>query len=178
MNLGQMLEDSCRRYPDRVAVIHEKTRLTYGDLNRDVNALGIHLQKLGIGKDDKVALMLGNCPEFVISYFAAVRIGAVAVTLNAMSTPYELRHLLCDSDAKVFITAAALAIVATIAACGLHGFALPFPPGAEEFAHDRPEGIPRMRVILPLPQRLRARQRAQDQYPRSKSTSPRSACLA
>ncbi len=109
MNLGQMLEESSRRFPDRVAVIHEKTRLTYGELNRDVNALGLHLQSLGIGKGDKVALMLGNCPEFVISYFAAVRIGAVAVTLNAMSTPYELRHLLSDSDAKVFITAAALA---------------------------------------------------------------------
>jgi long-chain acyl-CoA synthetase len=104
-----MLEESCRRHPDRVAVIHEKTRLTYGELNRDVNALGKYLQGLGIGKGDKVALMLGNCPEFVISYFAAVRIGAVAVTLNAMSTPYELQHLLSDCDAGILITAAALA---------------------------------------------------------------------
>ena len=109
MNLGQMLEESCRRFPDHVAVIHEKARLTYGELNRDVNALGLHLRNLGIGKGDRVALMLGNCPEFVISYLAAVRIGAVAVTLNAMSTPYELQHLLSDSDAGILITAASLA---------------------------------------------------------------------
>lgn len=109
MNLGRMLEETCRRSPDREAVIHENTRLTYRELNRDVNALANHLTSLGIKKGDKVALMLVNCPEFVISYFAIVRIGAVAVTLNAMSTAYELQHLLADSDSRALITAATLA---------------------------------------------------------------------
>jgi long-chain acyl-CoA synthetase len=53
--------------------------------------------------------MLSNCPEFIISYFAALRLGAIAVTLNVMSTSYELQHLIEDSDAKVFITADNLA---------------------------------------------------------------------
>ena len=109
MNLGRMLEESCRQYPDHVAVIYENLKLTYTELNRDVNALGNHLKSLGIQKGDKVALMLPNCPEFVISYFAILKIGAVVVTLNAMSTAYELHYLLGNSDAKALITTLSLA---------------------------------------------------------------------
>lgn len=104
MNLGSMLEESCSRYPERIALIHEGKRVTYAELNRAVNALGNHLKKLGIGKGDHVSIMLPNSPDFVISYFAAQKIGAVAVTLNVMSTSYELLHFLEDSDSKVFIT--------------------------------------------------------------------------
>lgn len=109
MSLGEMLEESCRFHRDRVALIHEGQRLTYGELNHAVNAVGNLLRKLGIQKGDKVALMLPNCPAFVISYFAAQKIGAVAVTLNVMSTSYELIHFLGNSEAKVFLTTSALA---------------------------------------------------------------------
>ncbi len=103
-NLGQMLEETCRAFGDRLFIIHEKSRLTYREFNQAVNALANHLVNRGIKKDDKVAIMLPNCPEFIISYFAAHKIGAVAVTLNILSTAYELRHLLGNSDAKVLIT--------------------------------------------------------------------------
>ena len=53
--------------------------------------------------------MLPNCPEFVISYFAVQKIGAVAVTVNILSTSYELRHLLGNSDTKCLITETPLA---------------------------------------------------------------------
>jgi long-chain acyl-CoA synthetase len=53
--------------------------------------------------------MLPNCPEFVISYFAVQKIGAVAVTINILSTSYELRHLIGNSDAKCLITETPLA---------------------------------------------------------------------
>jgi long-chain acyl-CoA synthetase len=109
MSLGKMLEESCRDYGERVALIHEGKKLTYSELNHAVNAVGNLLRTLGVQKEDKVAIMLPNCPEFVISYFAAQKIGAVAVTLNTMSTAYELIHFLGDSDAKAFITASALA---------------------------------------------------------------------
>jgi long-chain acyl-CoA synthetase len=73
-----------------------------------VSALAHHFQALGLRKGDKAALMLPNCPEFVIAYFACQKIGAVAVTLNVLSTPYELSFLLADSDARVLITQPAL----------------------------------------------------------------------
>jgi long-chain acyl-CoA synthetase len=99
-----MLEESCRTYGDRIAIIHDGKSLTYRDLGRAVNAVGRLLLSMGLKKGDKVALMLPNCPEFVIAYFAAQKIGAVAVTLNVMSTSYELIHFLVDSEAGAFIT--------------------------------------------------------------------------
>jgi len=109
MNLGQMLEESTKRFPDNIAFIHEKCRMNYTELNMAANALAHYFRGLGIGKGDKIAIMLPNCPEFIISYFAAQKLGAVAVTLNVLSTSYELRHLLGDSDAKLFITQGVLA---------------------------------------------------------------------
>jgi len=61
------------------------------------------LQRAGVVKGDKVALVLPNVPEFFYFYFAAVKLGAVAVPLNTSSTPYELSYLLDNSDAKVLV---------------------------------------------------------------------------
>ncbi len=107
--MGKMLQESADCYPENPAIIYEGKRLSYKNLNQFVEALAHHLQGLSIQKGDKVAVMLSNCPEFIISYFAALRIGAIAVTLNVMSTSYELQHLLENSDAKVFITSENLA---------------------------------------------------------------------
>ncbi|MBM4313991.1 MAG: long-chain fatty acid--CoA ligase [Deltaproteobacteria bacterium] len=109
MSLGKMLSESAERYGDRLAVIHGETRITYRELNRDACSLGNHLRSLGLGKGDKVALMLPNCPEFVIAYFAVQKLGGVAVTLNVQSTPYELLHLLGNSDSRCLITQGVLA---------------------------------------------------------------------
>ena len=109
MNLGQMFEESCKRYGNTVATIYDGNSLTYEALNRAVNALANELKRLDIKKGDTVAVMLPNCPEFVISYFAVHKIGAVAVTLNVLSTSYELRHLLGNNDAKCLITETPLA---------------------------------------------------------------------
>ncbi|MBU2054300.1 MAG: AMP-binding protein [Proteobacteria bacterium] len=109
MSLGKMLSESADRYAGRVAVINGEQRITYQELNRAACALGNHLRSLGLGKGDKAALMLPNCPEFIIAYFAVQKIGGVAVTLNVQSTPYELRHLLGNSDSKCLITQGALA---------------------------------------------------------------------
>lgn len=109
MSLGQMLENTCRLHAGRTALIHNEKRITYEELNRHVNSLGNRLRGLGIAKDDKVAVMLPNIPEFVISYFAVQKIGAVTVTLNTQSTPYELNHLLGNSDSKILITTGQLA---------------------------------------------------------------------
>ncbi|HPN86364.1 MAG TPA: AMP-binding protein [Smithellaceae bacterium] len=105
MNMERMLQETTGRYPENPAIIYEGKRISYETLNRFVESLARHLQELGIRKGDKVAIMLANCPEFIISYFAALRLGAVAVTLNVMSTAYELQHLVENSDARVFITA-------------------------------------------------------------------------
>ncbi len=106
MHLGEMLDSVCGQYGGKKAIIFEDKTLSYGDLQKAVNSLANHLKSLGIQKGDKVAIMLPNIPEFVISYFAILKLGAVAVTLNIMSTAYELQYLLGNSDSKAFITIA------------------------------------------------------------------------
>jgi long-chain acyl-CoA synthetase len=90
-------------------VIHGDRRITYRELERAACALANHLRSEGLGKGDKVALMLPNCPEFIIAYFGIQKMGGVAVTLNVQSTPYELRHLLGNSDTRCLIMQDALA---------------------------------------------------------------------
>ncbi|MEA2014735.1 MAG: AMP-binding protein [Thermodesulfobacteriota bacterium] len=102
--LGAMLEDTSRRYPDRISLLYKDRSVSYAGLNRAVNIFGNRLLKLGVTKGDKVAIMLPNTPDFVISYFAILKIGAVAVTINTMSTSHELLYLLDNCDARAFIT--------------------------------------------------------------------------
>ncbi|MGV8058054.1 MAG: AMP-binding protein [Smithellaceae bacterium] len=104
MNLARLIEDAARNFAKRPALISEDQRISYHQLNDYVNAAAHFLKQAGITKGDKVALMLPNIPEFVYCYFAAVKLGAVAVPLNTSSTAHELSYLLENSDAKVLIT--------------------------------------------------------------------------
>jgi len=109
MSLGKMLAESAGKYAERMAVTHGDRKMTYRELERAACALANRLRSLGLDRGDKVALMLPNCPEFVIAYFGIQKIGGVAVTLHVQSTSYELRHLLGNSDTKCLITQGALA---------------------------------------------------------------------
>lgn len=103
-----MLEKSADQFSQNVALIHNGEYITYDELNRMVNSLGNHMNGLGLRKGDHIAIMLSNIPEFVITYFAIQKIGAVAITINALSTSYELRHLLGNSDAQMLVTTLSL----------------------------------------------------------------------
>jgi len=106
MNLGKMFADSCSTYKDNTALVYENSRISFSRMDAAVNSLANHLKSIGIGRGDKAALMLPNTPEFPITYFACQKLGAVAVTLNVMSTAYELQYLLDNSDAKALVTSA------------------------------------------------------------------------
>ena len=104
MNLARLMEDAAQNFAERPALITDNQRISYQQLNVSVNAVAHLLQQTGVKKGDKVTLMLPNIPEFVYCYFAAVKLGAVAVPLNTYSTAYELSYLLENSDSKVLIT--------------------------------------------------------------------------
>ena len=106
INLRLLLEDAVQTHSERTAVISETQRVTYGQLDHAVNAVAGLIKQSGVGKGDKVALMLPNVPEFVYCYFGALKVGAVVVPLNTSSTPSELTYLLNNSDSKLLITQA------------------------------------------------------------------------
>jgi len=101
-----MFADSCSTYKDNTALVYENSRISFSRMDAAVNSLANRLKSIGIGRGDKAALMLPNTPEFPITYFACQKLGAVAVTLNVMSTAYELQYLLDNSDAKALVTSA------------------------------------------------------------------------
>lgn len=109
MNLTRILDEAAASLGQNTALIADERRCTYGELNRAVNAFSRNLLGLGVKSEDRVAIMLPNCPEFVIAYFASVKIGAVALTISSYATAYELLHILENSGAKVLITQGGLA---------------------------------------------------------------------
>jgi len=103
MNLSEMVDRAASDRPDHPAIVFEDLTISYGDLLRSINQLSNALVKSGIGKGDRVAVIMGNRPEFVMAYFAAVRIGAIAVTLNPVSTVHELSHYFTESKPSAVV---------------------------------------------------------------------------
>jgi len=88
------------------AVVLGKHRLTYRDLIGQAECLAAGLYHRGLRKGDILALLLPNWPEFVVTYFAAARLGAVLVPLNTRYRETELEYMLRNSEAKILITCA------------------------------------------------------------------------
>ena len=101
--LHRFVDDSAALYPDRAATIFFGGKISYRDLARKVNQFGNALKALGVKKGDRVAVMLPNCPQAVISLFAALKIGAIGVMTNPLYVERELEHQLNDSGAETLI---------------------------------------------------------------------------
>lgn len=108
-SLWGLLEAAVARAPDALALVDGHVRLTYGDLGGQVERLAAAMVARGVGPRDRVALLLGNRTEFVISLFATARIGAIAVPLSIREQALGLRYLLGNSGAKLLIYEADLA---------------------------------------------------------------------
>ncbi|AGX02699.1 long-chain fatty-acid-CoA ligase [Bacillus sp. NRRL B-14911] len=86
MNVSELLARKGRKYPNREALISGEERLSYKELNSRVNKLADALRARGYAKGDRILLFMPNVPEFVVTYFAAVRIGALIVPVNSRLT--------------------------------------------------------------------------------------------
>ncbi len=95
----------------RLAIIHEGCRLTYGDVYAGANRLGNMLRRLGVTMEQRVVLLLHDGPEFVWSFWGALKIGAVPVPTNTLLKPRDYEYILSDSRAAVVIVNEPLAAV-------------------------------------------------------------------
>lgn len=98
-----LLEKSAREFPARDAIVFYTARWTYQKLWDDVNRFARLLQDRGVGPGDRVALMLPNCPQYVIAYFGILRAGGIVVQLNPLLVERELQALLEDSGSRVLV---------------------------------------------------------------------------
>ena len=108
MNLNENLKNSASRFPNRTAYTFLNQSKTYAELDKLVDSAASGLSAAGITKGDRVALMLGNCPEFVIAYFGILRAGAVVVPINSAYTTGEISYILSNSQAKALIAHSSL----------------------------------------------------------------------
>ncbi len=105
-HLSQILTQQAEKNPRKIAIIFEKQRINYKELNLLTNQLAYGLIRLGFNKGSKVAMLLYNCPEFIITYFAVLKIGAIIVPLNTFLSVEEIKFILTDCQADVIVTSA------------------------------------------------------------------------
>jgi acyl-CoA synthetase (AMP-forming)/AMP-acid ligase II len=101
--IGEFLARWSRREPSREAVIYLEKRLTYRELNERANRLANGLQSLGVGRSDKIALLMKNCSQIIESYCAIGKLGAVAVPLNFRLAGPEIVYQVNNSDSSILI---------------------------------------------------------------------------
>jgi long-chain acyl-CoA synthetase len=97
------LEKTAREFPQMVASEFMGARLTYQQLAEQVNRFAASLSGLGVKPGDRIAIMLPNCPQIIIAYYAALSIGAVVVMTNPMYVEREMAHQFSDAGVKVLV---------------------------------------------------------------------------
>jgi long-chain acyl-CoA synthetase len=104
VTLQKFLIKTADAYPDYIATTLNDANITYGELNEKVNKFAHALEKIGVKKGDRIALLLVNSPTYVIAFFAILKLGAVVVNLNVGTQGEELISFLQDSGSKTVIT--------------------------------------------------------------------------
>ncbi len=103
MLVHEILEYTAKRLPEKTALIEDEQRLTFSEVRRQTESLSAALVRGGVKPGDRVALLLPNCIEFCIAYFAVLRTGAIVVPLNNRLVPREFAFILNDSGAETLI---------------------------------------------------------------------------
>jgi long-chain acyl-CoA synthetase len=97
------LERAARDFPQTTATEFVGARLTYRQLADQVSRFATSLSQLGVKPGDRVAIMLPNCPQTIITYYAVLSIGGVAVMTNPMYVEREMIHQFNDAGVKVLV---------------------------------------------------------------------------
>ncbi len=116
-----LIDEMADRFPDREALVGSGQRYTYRALRLEVRRIARGLAALGVKPGDKVAILMGNQPEWIIADLAICLLGGVMVGVNTWATPRELEYVLHHSDSTLLITSGRylkydyLAMLATMA---------------------------------------------------------------
>ncbi|MBU4564032.1 MAG: AMP-binding protein [Proteobacteria bacterium] len=104
ISLGEAFDRATEKWAGKTAVIFYGSKISYKELRQRVDRLATALvQKLGVAKGDRVGLLLLNSPEYLISFYACVKIGAVVTPISPVYVSSEIKHQLQDSGARTLI---------------------------------------------------------------------------
>lgn len=102
--VAEKLEETARKYPEKVAIIVRDEKFAFAEVNEKVTRLADHMRREGIREGDRVALLLPNSLAFALSYYATQRAGAVTVVLDARLRGRELASVVKDADLSLLVT--------------------------------------------------------------------------
>jgi len=102
-NVAELLENTVRKYPDRIGFIAGDRRLTYREFDGIVNRIAAGLEKHGVRQGSHVAILLATQLEFPMSFFALMKLGAIVIPLNTRFKGEELAYEINDSESTVLI---------------------------------------------------------------------------
>jgi len=98
--LSDLLKERAKNTPRNVQFIFYDRKISFEETDRFVDHLAYSLQKMGIGRGSKVAIMLPNSPQFAFAYYAVNRVGGIIVPINPLYTATELKTILRDSGSE------------------------------------------------------------------------------
>lgn len=101
--LPEMMAASVKAFARRPALEFFGATTTYRELGEQIDRAAEGLRRLGVGPGDRVALILPNCPQHVVAFYATLRLGAIVVEHNPLYTARELRHQFEDHGARVAV---------------------------------------------------------------------------
>lgn len=106
--IGRLIQEKARTNKDRVFLLFEDQKVSYEQLDLSSNQFAHGLKNLGIQKDDKVSIMMENCPDYLYVWFGTAKLGAVEVPINVAYKGDSLSHIINNSDSKVLFIDASL----------------------------------------------------------------------
>lgn len=104
MNLIEVMIRAKEQNPNKIFLKMDKKKQTFKNFYENVSCMAAGLKELGVNKGDKVAILLNNSIEFVVSYFSVLALGGIVVPLNTFLRQDEIVYILNDCAAKVLIT--------------------------------------------------------------------------
>ena len=103
-SVGEAFDESAEKWKDRTAIIFYGNKISYKELKEKIDRFANGLFHLGIKKGDRVALLLLNSPEFIIAFFAAIKVGAILTPISPVYVSSEIKQQLEDSGAETIIS--------------------------------------------------------------------------
>ena len=103
--IGDLLRKWAREIPDNECVVYPQgqKRWTWKQFDELTDVVARGFMAMGVNKGDKIAIWAANVPEWIITFFAAAKMGAVLVTVNTNYKQFELEYLLSQSDTHTLI---------------------------------------------------------------------------
>jgi long-chain acyl-CoA synthetase len=103
ISVPEIFDQMAEKYASKTALIFYGNKISYKRLKELIDRLATALADLGVSKGDTVALFLLNCPQYVIAYFAALKVGAKVTPISPVYTSKEVKHQLEDSETETII---------------------------------------------------------------------------